>query len=68
MDRAGVPFRVHRTGVFVILLCLAIGIRVGGWQLGLPAGVYCYSPAFYCTKPVTCLRRDYSGFPCANSV
>jgi Zn-dependent protease len=29
---------MHRTGVFVILLCLAIGIRVGGWQLGLPAG------------------------------
>ena len=38
MLRAGVPFRMHHTGVFVILLCLAVGIRVGGWQLGLPAG------------------------------
>jgi Zn-dependent protease len=38
MVRAGVPFRMHHTGVFVVLLCLTIGIRVGGWQLGLPAG------------------------------
>lgn len=38
MVRGGVPFRMHRTGVFVILLCLAIGIRVGGWPLGILAG------------------------------
>jgi Zn-dependent protease len=38
MVRAGVPFRMHHTGVFVVLLCLAIGFRIGGWQLGLPAG------------------------------
>jgi Zn-dependent protease len=29
---------MHHTGVFVVLLCLAIGFRIGGWQFGLPAG------------------------------
>jgi len=46
MARAGVPFRMHRTGVFVILLCLAIGIRIGGWQYGLLAGALVLASLF----------------------
>jgi Zn-dependent protease len=39
MSRLGVPFCLHRTGWIVVLLCLVFGVRMAGWQLGLPLGV-----------------------------
>jgi Zn-dependent protease len=38
MLRLKVPFRMHRTGWFLVLFCVILGIRIGGWQLGLPVG------------------------------
>ncbi|HUV68477.1 MAG TPA: site-2 protease family protein [Terracidiphilus sp.] len=38
MLRLGVPFRMHRTGWFLVVLCVVLGIRTGGWQLGFPLG------------------------------
>lgn len=38
MSRLRVPFCMHRTGWFLVLLCVVLGVRVGGWQLGLPTG------------------------------
>jgi Zn-dependent protease len=38
MLRLKVPFRMHRTGWFLVLFCVIIGVRIGGWQLGLPVG------------------------------
>jgi Zn-dependent protease len=29
---------MHRTGLFVLLVCLAVGVQIGGWELGLPIG------------------------------
>src|SRR5208337_1471561 len=29
---------MHRTGWFLILLCVAAGVWIGGWRLGLPEG------------------------------
>lgn len=38
MSRLRVPFCMHRTGWLLVLLCVALGVRLGGWQLGLPEG------------------------------
>ena len=38
MAQLRVPFCMHLTGLFVPLFCLIVGFRIGGWQLGLPAG------------------------------
>lgn len=38
MWRLRVPFCMHRTGWFLVLICVLLGVRVGGWQLGLPEG------------------------------
>ena len=38
MLRLGVPFCMHRTGWFLVLLCVVLGFRTGGLQLGLPLG------------------------------
>ena len=38
MLRFRVPFCMHRTGWFVVLLCVVLGVCTGGWQLGLPLG------------------------------
>jgi Zn-dependent protease len=29
---------MHRTGWILVLLCAFLGVRMGGWQLGLPEG------------------------------
>ena len=29
---------MHRTGWALVLLCVILGVRFGGWQLGLPEG------------------------------
>jgi Zn-dependent protease len=29
---------MHRTGWWLVLLCGALGVRIAGWQLGLPLG------------------------------
>jgi len=29
---------MHRTGWLLVLLCVALGVRLGGWQLGVPEG------------------------------
>lgn len=39
MLRFGIPFCMHRTGWFMVLLCVVLGVRIGGWLLGLPIGV-----------------------------
>jgi Zn-dependent protease len=31
-----VPFKMHSTGWILLALCVAFGIWIGGWQLGLP--------------------------------
>jgi Zn-dependent protease len=31
-----VPFCMHRTGWFLVLVCVVLGVRMGGWRLGLP--------------------------------
>jgi Zn-dependent protease len=36
MLRIGIPFRMHRTGWFLVLFCVILGVRMSGWQLGLP--------------------------------
>ncbi len=38
MLRPSVPFCMHRTGWIVVLLCAVLGVRIDGWQLGLPVG------------------------------
>ena len=38
MLRLKVPFRMHRTGWFLVLFCVILGVRIGGWQLGIPVG------------------------------
>lgn len=38
MMHVGVPFCLHRTGWFSVLLCLIFGVRFAGWRLGLPVG------------------------------
>jgi Zn-dependent protease len=38
MLRPRVPFCMHRTGWFLVLLCVVLGFRMGGLQLGLPLG------------------------------
>ena len=35
MLRLEVPFRRHCTGWLLVLLCVILGVRIGGWQLGL---------------------------------
>jgi Zn-dependent protease len=37
MLRFGIPFCMHRTGWLLVLVCLCLGVRIGGWQLGIPA-------------------------------
>jgi len=27
---------MHRTGWFLVLVCVVLGVRMGGWQLGIP--------------------------------
>ena len=39
MSRLRVPFRMHQSGMLLAALCVLIGIRIGGWQLGLPTGI-----------------------------
>jgi Zn-dependent protease len=39
MSRLRVPFCMHRTGWVLVLLCVVLGVRSGGWQLGLPVGM-----------------------------
>ncbi len=29
---------MHRTGWYLVLLCVILGVGTGGWQLGLPVG------------------------------
>ena len=36
--RLRVPFCMHRTGWFMVLLCIVLGVRMDGWQLGIPLG------------------------------
>jgi len=36
MLRFKVPFHMHRTGWFLVLFCAILGVRMGGWSLGLP--------------------------------
>ena len=36
MARLRIPFCMHRTGWFLVLFCVVLGVSVGGWQLGLP--------------------------------
>jgi len=36
MSRLRVPFCMHRTGWFLVLVCVVLGVRMGGWQLGIP--------------------------------
>jgi stage IV sporulation protein FB len=31
-----VPFRMHSTGWVLLVFCIILGIRIGGWQLSLP--------------------------------
>ena len=38
MLRPRVPFCMHRTGWFLVLLCIVLGFLIGGLQLGLPLG------------------------------
>jgi Zn-dependent protease len=38
MLRLKVPFRMHRTGWCLVFFCVILGVRIGGWQLGLPLG------------------------------
>jgi len=39
MARLIVPFHMHGEGWFVVLVCVALGVRMGGWRLGVPLGV-----------------------------
>lgn len=39
MPRLGVPFCLHRTGWFSVVLCLVFGVQIAGWQLGFPVGL-----------------------------
>lgn len=39
MSRLRVPFCVHRTGWILVLVCAVLGVRIVGWQYGLPLGV-----------------------------
>ena len=38
MARLSVPFSMHRNGWWLVLLCGVLGVRIAGWQLGLPLG------------------------------
>ena len=38
MSRLRIPFCMHRTGWLLVLLCVVLGVSMGGWQLGLPEG------------------------------
>ena len=38
MGRLRVPFCMHRTGWLLVLLCVVLGVGMGGWQLGFPEG------------------------------
>src|ERR1039457_7130051 len=38
MLRLIVPFCMHPTGWLLVLLCGVLGVRIDGWQLGLPVG------------------------------
>jgi len=38
MSRLRIPFCMHRTGWFLVLLCVLLGVRVGGWWLGILEG------------------------------
>ena len=46
MFKARVPFCMHRKGSLVLLVCLVIGIRIGGWVLGFPAAVLIVASLF----------------------
>jgi Zn-dependent protease len=39
MARLRIPFCMHRTGWFLVVLCVVFGVGNGGWRLGLPEGV-----------------------------
>jgi divalent metal cation (Fe/Co/Zn/Cd) transporter len=39
MARLTVPFSMHRNGWWLVVLCGVLGVRIAGWQLGLPLGV-----------------------------
>ncbi len=36
MARLRVPFCMHRTGWLLVLVCVVLGVGMGGWRLGLP--------------------------------
>ena len=38
MSRLRIPFCMHSTGWGLVLLCVFLGVGMGGWQLGLPEG------------------------------
>lgn len=40
MHRFLVPFRMHSTGWVLCAMCVAIGVWLGGWRLGLPIGFF----------------------------
>jgi Zn-dependent protease len=35
-----VPFCMHRTGWLLILVCLVLGVGMGGWRLGIPEAAF----------------------------
>jgi Zn-dependent protease len=39
MSRFAVPFRMHRTGWYILIICAFFGFRMGGWRLAVPIGV-----------------------------
>jgi Zn-dependent protease len=39
MSRFTVPFRMHRTGWYILIICALFGFRMGGWRLALPIGL-----------------------------
>lgn len=36
MSRLMVPFCMHRTGWLLVLVCVVLGVSMGGWRLGIP--------------------------------
>lgn len=38
MSRFRIPFCMHRTGFLLVLLCIVLGVRLGGWKLGPALG------------------------------
>ena len=39
MSRFRIPFCMHRTGWFIVLVCVTLGVRFGGWKFGVQEGL-----------------------------